>query len=177
MQKARCRTPMGQVPQDRAPTACRHTVSGTISLPLQGCFSPFPHGTSSLSVAEEYLALEGGPPGFTRDSTCPALLRNGIGPSTIRIQGCHLLRHAYSRALRLSSSVPRLPPYNPQEQAPGFGLIRFRSPLLTESRLISLPPGTEMFHFPGFALPTLCIQMGVSLLHKEGFPHSDIPGY
>src|SRR5687768_1720751 len=31
------------------------------------------------------------------------------------------------------------------------GLFRVRSPLLTESRLISLPPGTEMFQFPGFA--------------------------
>ena len=32
------------------------------------------------------------------------------------------------------------------------GLVRVRSPLLTESRLISFPPGTEMFQFPGFAL-------------------------
>src|SRR5690606_28068581 len=35
-----------------APTACRRTVSGSISLPAPGCFSPFPHGTSSLSVDE-----------------------------------------------------------------------------------------------------------------------------
>ena len=34
-----------------------------------------------------------------------------------------------------------------------FVLIPFRSPLLWESRLISLPSGTEMFHFPEFALP------------------------
>ena len=33
-------------------TARRHTVSGTISLPLPGCFSPFPRGTSSLSVTK-----------------------------------------------------------------------------------------------------------------------------
>ena len=58
------------------PTACRHTVSGTFSLPSQGFFSPFPHGTGSLSVAREYLALRDGPRGFTRDFTCPALLRN-----------------------------------------------------------------------------------------------------
>ena len=31
------------------------------------------------------------------------------------------------------------------------GLIRVRSPLLTESLLMSFPPGTEMFQFPGFA--------------------------
>ena len=35
---------------------------------------------------------------------------------------------------------------------PRFSLIRFRSPLLTESRLFSLPVGTEMFHFPTFPL-------------------------
>ena len=39
------------------------------------------------------------------------------------------------------------------------GLVRVRSPLLAESRLMSFPPGTEMFQFPGFALKTLCIQV------------------
>src|SRR5450432_1159466 len=57
------------------PTACRHTVSGTFSLPSQGCFSPFPHGTGSLSVRNEYLALRDGPRGFKQCFTCPALLR------------------------------------------------------------------------------------------------------
>src|SRR5689334_22838156 len=31
------------------------------------------------------------------------------------------------------------------------GLVRVRSPLLTESRLMSFPPATEMFQFAGFA--------------------------
>jgi hypothetical protein len=31
-------------------TACRLTVSGSISLPSPGFFSPFPHGTGPLSV-------------------------------------------------------------------------------------------------------------------------------
>ncbi len=58
----------------QAPTACTHTVSGSISLPSPGFFSPFPHGTGSLSVSKEYLALEDGPPIFRQDFTCPALL-------------------------------------------------------------------------------------------------------
>ena len=74
MQKARRHAEYRSI--HRASTVCRHTVSGTISLPLKGCFSPFPHGTGSLSVAREYLALEGGPPGFRRDFSCPALLGN-----------------------------------------------------------------------------------------------------
>ena len=58
-----------------APSACKHSVSGTISLPCSGCFSPFPHGTCSLSVSQEYLALPDGPGGFIHDYSRPALLR------------------------------------------------------------------------------------------------------
>ena len=36
-----------------------------------------------------------------------------------------------------------------------FGLLRFRSPLLTESFLFSLPMGTKMFQFPTFPSFTL----------------------
>ena len=36
----------------RAPALCRHTVSETISSPSPGCFSPFPHGTSLLSITK-----------------------------------------------------------------------------------------------------------------------------
>jgi hypothetical protein len=43
-----------------------------------------------------------------------------------------------------------------------FGLFRFRSPLLTESRLLSLPVGTEMFHFPTFPPHALCVQAWVT---------------
>ena len=57
-----------------APTACKHTVSGSISLAYSTYFSPFPHGTSPLSVSQEYLALEDGPPIFSLDFTCPDLL-------------------------------------------------------------------------------------------------------
>ena len=39
-----------------------------------------------------------------------------------------------------------------------FGLFRFRSPLLTESLLISLPGPTEMFQFNPSSLVHLCIQ-------------------
>ena len=38
-----------------------------------------------------------------------------------------------------------------------FGLIRVRSPLLTESQLLSLPGGTEMVHFSPLASTELCV--------------------
>ena len=52
----------------------------SLSLPSSGCFSPFPHGTGALSVAKEYLGLEGGPPTFRQGFTCPALLEDPRAP-------------------------------------------------------------------------------------------------
>ena len=69
MQKARRHRPMS------APTACKRMVSGSISLRYSRFFSPFPHGTGSLSVSQEYLALPDGPGKFMQGFTCPALLR------------------------------------------------------------------------------------------------------
>ena len=75
-----------------APTVGRHPVSGSLSLPALGCFSPFPHGTGSLSVTEEYLGLEGGPPTFRQGFPCPALLED-LCP-LLPVRGCHPLWRA-----------------------------------------------------------------------------------
>ncbi len=122
------------------PTACRRSVSGSVSLPSSGCFSPFPHGTGSLSVSKEYLAFEGGPPIFGQDFTCPALLDTSF---TLPVRGCHPLwpifpdrsGHAYGsagpRSLAttggvsvdilssgyLDVSVPRVCPLKPMDSA------------------------------------------------------------
>ena len=50
-----------------------------------------------------------------------------------------------------------------------FALIPFRSPLLWESRLISLPEGTEMFHFPSFA-PLRVTDITISWVAPFGNP-------
>ncbi len=54
--------------------------------------------------------------------------------------------------------------------------MRFRSPLLSQSRFLSFPPGTEMVHFPGFARTRLWIHRAVRGGYPRGFPHSEIPG-
>ena len=146
------------------PTACKCTVSGTISLPSQGCFSPFPHGTGSLSVAREYLALRDGPRRFPRDFSCPVVLRNLSNESArFRLPGSHRLWPTVpGRSTNVlicdSSALRPNRPYNPGVQAPRFGLVRVRSPLLAESLLFSLPVGTEMVHFPTLSSHRLCIQ-------------------
>ena len=110
--------------------------------PLPGFFSPFPHGTSSLSVDYEYLALEDGPPIFRQDYTCPALLvARLVPPSTFPIRGYHPL-------------WPTFPSRSGKSMAKTCRLFRFRSPLLSESRLMSVPRATEMFQFTRFASHT-----------------------
>ena len=52
-------------------------------------------------------------------------------------------------------------------------LLRVRSPLLTESHLMSFPRGTEMFHFSRFALHSKPCNNQLMLV---GFPHSEIAG-
>ena len=84
MQKARSQ-PYRGLPPGQPPTACRHVVSGSLSLPAQGCFSPVPHGTRPLSVTRESLALEGGPPSFTPDYSSRALLRNSTTSDVVFI--------------------------------------------------------------------------------------------
>ena len=130
-----------------APTACKHQVSDSVSLLLKRFFSPFPHGTSALSVVGEYLALEDGPPGFPRGPS-----NTGLSPSVVELSSSLLLTTHESETPALQ---PRLNEFS------RFGLIPVRSPLLGESRLISLPAGTEMFHFPALAHTDLCIQSGV----------------
>ena len=88
----------------RPPTACERAVSGSVSLPAQGCFSPVPHGTRPLSVIRESLALEGGPPGFTPGSSSRALLRNSASHRSSSLPtGLSPSLAPHSRGLRLTS--------------------------------------------------------------------------
>ena len=131
--------------------------------PLPGFFSPFLHSTGSLSVDHEYLALEDGPPIFRQDFTCPALLNvRSVPPDSFRVRGYHPL-------------WPTFPGRSANTGAKSRRLFPFRSPLLWESRLISVPPATEMFQFTGFAPSVLCIQTAVTLAGRVSpFGHRGI---
>ena len=63
--------------------------------------------------------------------------------------GSLTLYGAIFHSLHLTFALPRWAPTTPIVNY-GFGLFRFRSPLLTESLSLSFPPVTEMFHFAGF---------------------------
>jgi len=96
--------------------------------------------------------LEDGPPIFRQDFTCPALLEDI--QHKLPIRGYHPLWPAFPNSSGFM-------PYT-------TGLVRVRSPLLTESRLMSFPPGTEMFQFPGFASYTYVFS--IRYRKTVGFP-------
>ena len=80
-------------------------------------------------------------------------------------QGVHL--HARTSRQQPVETVMRTPTTPMMQPSTGithhrFSLFRFRSPLLTESFLFSLPEGTEMFHFPSFPPTSLYIQLVVT---------------
>ena len=85
-----------------------------------------------------------------------------------------------SRGLRLTTGLVTLllralqPPLNPKVP----WVWAFPSSLATTIGIefLSLPPGTEMVHFPGFARARLWIQRAVLRFYRSGFPHSEIPG-
>jgi hypothetical protein len=117
-----------------------------------------PPDSQRISRARCYLGCSLGGDGFSR---------TGVSPST-PVLSRHLpltttLFYSLSaRQLRLvSPTTPHLQRLPAITQV-WFGLFRFRSPLLTESRLFSLPAGTEMFHFPAFPPLTLCVQVRVT---------------
>ena len=81
---------------------------------------------------------------FRQDGSCPALLKDLCSG------------FPYGAVTRSGPPFQTLPV--PKTQA--TGLVRFRSPLLTESRLMSFPPATEMFQFAGFASLTYEFSQG-----------------
>ena len=100
--------------------------------------------------------------------------------NNFRLRACHALwihfpedstNSQIGNSTVADPTTPEVPKYH------GFGLFRVRSPLLSESRFLSFPSGTEMVHFPEFARARLWIHRAVRGFYPRGFPHSEISGY
>ena len=119
--------------------------------------------------------MRGGPRRFPQNSSCSAVLRCRLtSDSPFRVRACHPLWSRFPACSAMHHARYRRRSYNPGrcQRQPRFGLMRVRSPLLAQSFLLSFPPGTKMFQFPGFAL-----EHGSSVgIAPDGFPLSDIRG-
>jgi hypothetical protein len=117
--------------------------------------------------------LDRGRPGFPRGYSCPAVLTHpyqgggarpatGLSPAPARLPRrfasgatCSLLEAAATASVRAVQPPPRIG--SPATERGRFGLLRVRSPLLAESRSISVPRGTEMFQFPRYPPPSRAV--------------------
>ena len=125
---------------NHALSACKHRVSGSLSLPSRGSF----HLSLTVLYAighQSFLGLGGGPPGFPQDSSCPAVLWYHLSASTFDYRTVTFSGPAFLRCssrLRLLFDGPQ-----PQPSVDSwFGLLPLRSPLLRQSSFLSFPPGT-----------------------------------
>jgi hypothetical protein len=164
----------------RALTACRSTVSGSLSLPSRG---PFHRSLTVLcAIGSRRVFSLGGwspriPAGFpvsrrTQVSRPCRPQRFAYGAFTLSGGPSQTLPLRCGFVTARAKAPPR--PYNPRRHARGFGLFPVRSPLLGESRLISSPVGTQMVHFPTCGPHALSIGACVHGIRPCGLPHSDI---
>src|SRR5918996_788456 len=123
-----------------APTACKRMVSGTISLPLRGTFH------LSLTVLVHYRS----PLVFSLAGWSPRI------QSGFHVSGFTQVPTRESREFRLRASNPL------RTDFPAFvlGCSPFARHYSGNRDFLSIPPGTQMCHFPGFPPPALCVQTG-----------------
>ena len=124
-----------------APIACKHKVSGSISLPSRG---PFHLSLTVLFSIGHWVV-------FRLGGWAP-LLQTGFhvsGPTLVPVMS--LLPFTYGTftlfgvtfqlsSIRLQHTMSQV--HNPEIRRLRFGLFPVRSPLLRKSRLLSLPTGT-----------------------------------
>ena len=126
--------------------------------PLVGVLFTFPSRYWCTIGRQGVLRLGGWSPRFQTGLHVSRLTRESCG--RFRLRDCHPLWSSFPARSAVFRKTT--------------GLVRVRSPLLTEFRLISFPPATEMFQFAGFASPTYGFGRGYRL--RGGLPHSEIPG-
>jgi hypothetical protein len=159
--------------------------------PSPGRFSPFPHGTSPLSVTREYLGLGGGPPRFTRDYTGPVLLGNTLESRAdltyraITVYGQPFqtapLPARFITPCRISSSgqaVPQPPLRNARWLSHAIGLASsaFAHHYSRNRNCFLFLRVLRCFTSPRYHPLPYAFRQGRRPMTGAGFPHSETPG-
>ena len=159
--------------------------------PSPGYFSPFPHGTSALSVTREYSGLGGGPPGFTRNSTGSVLLGNtlrrprSVAYGTVTrcgqtFQTVRLPRDFVTprRSGRNGQAVPLPPVRNPcrVSRARGLACSPFAHHYSGNRGCFLFLRVLRCFTSPRYHHPPYAFRRGRHPMTGARFPHSETPG-
>jgi len=156
-------TPSGRADAPGPPTAWKHTVSGSISLPSPGYFSPFPHGTVHYRSRRVVRLGEWAPRFHTTLHVCGATQEHVAVVSLCPLPGSHGLWQRVPNAFgyRMTSTVEAgRPPSRVFQPLHGngcrLGTVQvWAAPdsLATTTGMLLLPPATEMFQFTGCPPP------------------------
>ena len=122
-------------------SVCKHTVSGSLSLPSRGSFHL---SLTVLCTIGHWIVFSLG--GWSPQLPTGFLVSRGtlVPASQISFSDTGLLPslEVLSRTLLLSFIMHVAGPQPHPTVVRWFGLFRFRSPLLTKSMFLSFPPGT-----------------------------------
>jgi hypothetical protein len=193
LQKARGHTTGRAETLPNAPTACRHTVSGTISQPLTGALFTFPSRYSSTIGHQEVFRLtrwswqihtgflepratRAPSPGSPSNFAYPALTVYGTASQRLRLSDGFITPRPVGRPAQKGPTTPNTqrPPAITRAR---FSLLRFRSPLLTESQFCFLFLRVlRCFTSPRYHQPPYTFRRRRHHMTGARFPHSDIPG-
>ena len=160
--------------------SCGPVVSGSLSLPSPGFFSPFPHGTIRyrwhwvFSLGSWSTRIHAGfhVPRATQVPHHGASIHSAYGALTL--SGRTFQSVLLCMDLLPAPRVIPVRPYNPGLIR--FGLLPVRSPLLGESLLISFPALLRWFTSRSPAPPHYLIHARGMYLAVHGLPHSAVPG-
>ena len=100
---------------------------------------------------QRVLSLTGWSPQIQTTFHVHGLTQDTSQLSTLSSTGLSPTMAGFSKTVRLGIRVLNEVLQPRRDMSHRFRLVRFRSPLLTESIFLSFPPGTEMFQFPGLA--------------------------
>ena len=142
-------------------SACKHRVSGSLSLPSRGSF----HLSLTVLFAIGHMvvfSLTGWSPCLPSGFLVSRRTPDSAQPPPDFAYGIVTLFDLPFKTVRLTSQVLLSRSLPRAHFCARFVLLRFRSPLLSESFLLSFPPGTKMFQFPGFPPSSLCVQNAVT---------------
>jgi hypothetical protein len=159
--------------------------------PSPGRFSPFPHGTRSLSVIRKYLGLPGGPGRFTQDFSSPVLLgttpssRQNFAYPAITVYGrpsqSVRLPHRFLTARRdggPSRKIPQPRTRNARRLSHAHGLASsaFAHHYSRNHYCFLLLRVLRCFTSPRYHQPPYTFRRRQHHMTGARFPHSDIPG-
>ena len=106
------------------PFICTYHISGTISSPFRGAFHLSLTVLSAIDLCI-CLALDGGPPSFRPDYTCPTLLRNTLSVLSFSLTGLSPSMVARSRDVLLKKEASNIEVLQPRVQVRGLGCSPF----------------------------------------------------